>query len=319
MSAMSDLYAHLCGYDSDAWRRAVETLAGEIHPIDRNATRIWFAFFPLELHLALAGAVDRAAMVRKLGLMGNWQLETQIDTSHRFFYAHRYWPQVKHAVQQAAPPFSASLPALITALSDAAARTARVDREFLLGITAAALMTSRQAGPDAFAAAPGKVHLSDRARARSPHQVMKARARDDSQGPLGFLRGTNKRWTVTFDENEPEAAFTVIEGQEVASGAQTDKRDYRSRDPRCTPGEGPIPVECRAASCGTCWIGVLGGAEKLSPVVDRDEKRRMHVFGYVETDEPRPLIRLACQARASGAVSIVIPPWNGVIASCLRP
>jgi ferredoxin len=135
---------------------------------------------------------------------------------------------------------------------------------------------------------------------------------------LGFLRGLKKKWTVTFDEADPEAAFTVIHGQELASGATSDKRDYRVRDERCIPGEGPIPVECRAASCGTCWVGVLGGAEKLSPVVDRDERRRMRVFGYVDSAEERPLIRLACQARASGAVSIVIPPWNGVIASCLR-
>jgi uncharacterized 2Fe-2S/4Fe-4S cluster protein (DUF4445 family) len=44
----------------------------------------------------------------------------------------------------------------------------------------------------------------------------------------------------------------------------------------------------------------------------------MKVFGYVDSAEEQPLIRLACQARAHGAVSIVIPPWNGVFASCLR-
>jgi hypothetical protein len=32
-------------------------------------------------------------------------------------------------------------------------------------------------------------------------------------------------------------------------------------------------------------------------------------------DEPTPIVRLACQARAHGAVSIVIPPWNGIIGS----
>jgi ferredoxin len=183
----------------------------------------------------------------------------------------------------------------------------------LLGMAAVGLMTLRQAGPEAFAAAPGRVHLSDAARAMSPHQVLRRRARDDSQGLLGFLRGLRKTWTVTFDENEPGASFVAITDQEMASAAQTDKRDYRSRDPRCTPGEGPVPVECRAASCGTCWVGVLGGAEKLSPVVARDEGRRMKVFGYVETDAPRPIIRLACQASVSGAVSVVIPPWNGII------
>jgi ferredoxin len=205
---------------------------------------------------------------------------------------------------------------LTRALSETAARTARCDPEFLFGITLVGLMTLRQAGVEAFTAAPGTIHLSDHARALSPHQVMTRRSRNRPQGMLGFLQGPRRRWTVTFDEGEPDAEFAVFEGQELASGAQTDKRDYRSRDPRCTPGEGPIPVECRAASCGTCWVGVLAGAERLSTVVDRDERRRMAVFGYVRSSEERPLIRLACQARASGSVSIVIPPWNGMIATC---
>jgi hypothetical protein len=46
----------------------------------------------------------------------------------------------------------------------------------------------------------------------------------------------------------------------------------------------------------------------------------MKVFGYLDSADEQPLIRLACQARARGAVSIVIPPWNGIIAPCLdRP
>jgi ferredoxin len=135
---------------------------------------------------------------------------------------------------------------------------------------------------------------------------------------FGFARGLRKEWSVTFDESDPGARFALIDGQEIATAAQSDKRDYHSRDARCTPKEGPIPVECRAASCGTCWIGVLGGAEKLSPVNERDERRRMNVFGYLDSAEERPLLRLACQAKAHGAVSIVIPPWNGVLAS-VRP
>jgi len=309
---MNDLYAHLGRHDSQHWRSAVQSLSTEIHEIDRKATEIWFAFFPLELHLALSGSGDPEGMARKLGLMGRWRLSEQIDSSHRFLFAHRYWPQVKLAIQSYAGELP-ELPALTRAVAEAAARTARVDPEFLLGITAAGLMTLRQVGPEAFLAAPGKVHLSARARALSPHQILRRRARDDRQGLLGFLRGMKKRWTVTFDENDPEASFSLIEGQEIATAAQSDKREYRSRDGRCIPGEGPIPVECRAASCGTCWIGILAGAEKLSPVVERDERRRMKVFGYVDTAEERPLIRLACQARAHGAVSIVIPPWNGML------
>ena len=81
--------------------------------------------------------------------------------------------------------------------------------------------------------------------------------------------------------------------------------------------EGPIPVECRSASCGTCWVGVLVGAEKLTDVAAREGKK-IKEFGYVETSEAKPLIRLACQAQALGAVSIVIPPWNGVFGKYLK-
>ena len=296
----------------------VERLAPTIHAIDREATRIWFAFFPLDLHLDLEGTDDPAGRAYALGLMGRWKLADQIDTSHRFLFAHRYWPQTKAAVTSLDPIPAGGLGAVVTGVADAAARTARVDRELLLGMSAVALMTLRQVGGARFAASPGRIHLTEAVRALTPHQVLGRRARDDWQGLLGFTRGLKKRWTVTFDETRADARFTVINGQEIATAAQTDKREYRSVDPRCTPGEGPIPVECRAASCGTCWVGVLGGAKKLSPVVPRDEGERMKVFGYADTNEARPLIRLACQARAFGAVSIVIPPWNGVFGKLVK-
>jgi ferredoxin len=309
---MESLYAHLRRFEPADWRRALDQLTAEMHEIDRNATRIWFAFFPLELHLALERTQNEADVVRRLGLMGRWRLADQVDSSHAFLYAHRFWPQVKSAIASLEQP-APQLAALVTQIADAAARTARVDRERLLGIAAVGLMTLRQAGPDAFAAAPGRVQLPPAVRARSPHQVMTRRAKNDWQGPFGFLRGLKKRWTITFDENDPAATFTAISGQEIASAAQTDKRDYRARDARCIPGEGPIPVECRSASCGTCWVGIIAGADRLSPIAEREEARPLRAFGYTDAREPRPLVRLACQAKAFGAVTVVIPPWNGII------
>src|SRR5438309_11174729 len=81
--------------------------------------------------------------------------------------------------------------------------------------------------------------------------------------------------------------------------------------------EGPIPVECRSASCGTCWVGVLGGAERMSDVAVREGKK-IKEFGYIDTAEPKPLIRLACQAQAQGAVSVVIPSCNVQFGKHLR-
>ena len=309
---MEPLYACLRRFEPADWRRALEQISSEIHEVDQNATRIWFAFFPLELHLALERTEDEASAIRRLGLMGRWRLADQVDTSHTFLFSHRFWPQVKSAIMALDQP-APHLPELITQAADAACRTARVDRERLIGMTAVGLMTLRQAGPAAFGATPGKVHLPDHIRALSTHQVLKRRAKNDAQGLIGALRGLKKRWTVTFNENEPAASFQAINGQEIASAAQSDKREYRQLDSRCTPNEGPIPVECRSASCGTCWVGVLAGADRLSPMDEREEAKPMRVFGYNPAREPQPLIRMACQAKAFGAVTIVIPPWNGVI------
>jgi ferredoxin len=151
---------------------------------------------------------------------------------------------------------------------------------------------------------------------QSPEQILRERAKDDSQGLLGFLKTIDKKWTVTHDENDDAAKYKLNNAQDLAWGAEADRsRDWKALDPRRI--EGPIPVECRSASCGTCWVGVLGGAEKLSDVAAREGKQ-IKLFGYINTTEPKPLIRLACQAQAQGAVSIVIPPWNGVFGKYLQ-
>src|SRR5580704_15576943 len=128
---MNRLHEQLCQYTFAEWGRTVGAIAPTIHEIDRNATLIWFAFWPLDLYLSLALAPDPAAQARNLRLMGRWRLADQIDESHRFLFAHRYWPQVK-TVLASDRDWPAELPALIGAVADAASRTARTDREMLL-------------------------------------------------------------------------------------------------------------------------------------------------------------------------------------------
>ena len=145
---------------------------------------------------------------------------------------------------------------------------------------------------------------------KTPAQILAERGRNDGQGIAGLWRGIKARYTVTYDERRDDARFTVINQQHLTTASANDTRE-RPAGPR-TCLEGPIPVECRTASCGTCWIGVLGGAARLSDV-DSHEARRMREFGYIKTAEPKPLIRLACAAIASGNVTVVIPPWNGFL------
>lgn len=306
-------------HDEEAWSGTLTTLLRSIADVDRNATQIWFSFYPLGLFQALQQTQDAEKLARQLLLQGNYRLKDQIDSSHTFLYGHRYWPEVKRETQKWAREFSdpgLSLSDQILAVAQKAASQLKVDRSLVVGITAVAFMTMRQVGLEAFEQAPGKMLIDRKHAHKSPEEVLRERAKDDSQGLLGFLRTVNKKWTVTFDENDDTARYRLNHVQDLAWGAADDRsRNWREIDPRRI--EGPIPVECRSASCGTCWVGILGGAEKLSDVAAREGKK-IKEFGYIDTSEPKPLIRLACQAQAHGAVSIVIPPWNGVFGKYLK-
>ena len=304
--------------DEESWSAALTALLRSIHEVDRNATQIWFSFYPLSLFQALEQAEDPETLAQRLLMQGNYYLRDQIDSSHTFLYGHRYWSEVKSLVQKHAREFSANEPLAdqIFSVAKLAAAKVKADQSLLIGITAVAFMTIRQTGLEAFEKAPGTMQIDKQHARKSPGQVLRERAADDSQGLFGFLKTVDKKWTVTFDENDDRARYRMNHVQDLAWGAAEDRsRNWREVDPRRV--EGPIPVECRSASCGTCWVGVLGGAEKLSDVAAREGKK-IKEFGYVDTPESKPLIRLACQAQVHGAVSIVIPPWNGVFGKYLK-
>ena len=319
-------------HNEEAWSATLATLLRSIHEVDRNATQIWFAFYPLSLFHVLQESETPEKLAQQLLLQGDFELKDQIDSSHHFLYGHRFWPQVKRAVElhaeqwhrlQSVSAESSQTEVYATSLSDqiltiakGIATQLKKDESLVVGITTVAFMTVQQAGLVAFKAAPGTMTIDKKHAKRSPDQILRERAKDDSQGLFGFMRTVNKQWTVTFDENDSAAKYKLREGQDLAWGAAGDQsRDWRAIDPRRI--EGPLPVECRSASCGTCWVGVLAGAEKLADVGAREGKK-IKEFGYIDTAEPKPLIRLACQAQAHGGVSVVIPPWNGQFGKHLR-
>ena len=310
----------LNNHDEEAWSSVLTTLLRSIHEVDKTATQIWFAFYPLSLFRALQQADDPERLARQLLIQGSPYLRDQIDSSHKFLYGHRFWVKIKKAVEEHAASFDAARNAFladqILETAQAVAARLKIDASLTIGITAIGFMTVQQVGIAAFKAAEGAVVIDKKHAKRSPEQVLRERAKDDSQGLLGFLRTVDKKWTITYDENDDGARYKMNHMQDLAWGAATDQsRDWRAIDPRRV--EGPIPVECRSASCGTCWVGILGVAEKLSNVAAREGKQ-IKKFGYIDTVEPKPLIRLACQAQAQGAVSIVIPPWNGAFGKYLR-
>jgi len=300
--------------DDADWKKVVNELQWAIHPVDQRATRIWFAFFPVKLHRALANSPDPEETAKKLLLKGRRRLADQTDSSAEFMYGHRYWPDVKRAVAEYAATANSTAPLAgqIREVARKVAENVKAHESLLVGIIAVAFGSLRQVGLELFKqpAAPGRYGKDWD---KSAERIVEERAKDDKQGLMGMFGSVKRTFTVNFREQTPGCSFKVLNLEDVTMAGRNYKGDHTAHDSRAMPGEGPIPVECRSASCGTCWAGVLSPTNKISPPNER-EINRWRYFGYEgftgDADSP---IRLACQLRATGNVTLVIPPWNGLI------
>jgi len=332
---MNNLQTFLANHTEADWLAAVDELLPHIHEVDREAVQIWFRFYPLDLVNYINTAEDGEAALTGLAFKGNIGLRDQIDTSHHFLYGHRFWPKVKGKIEKLAaessPPYeggvapasadgvvlSSDTTQLVDLIKDIACRTAsklNVERQLVVALAAVGLATLNQVGIEAFTAATGEI--DNKKLPKSPEAAIAEREKDDSQGILGFLKTIDKKFSVSFAGTNSAGKFPIIAAEEIASASQKDRTQaWQERDGRCW--EGPVPIECTSASCGTCWVGVVGGREKLSAVLPR-ERRAMKVFGYGQPADEKPFLRLACQAEASGNVTIVIPPWNAVFGKKVR-
>lgn len=306
----------LAQHDDGAWHRAVDRLQNAMHPVDRAAARIWLHFYPMRLQRAIDAAADPAGLEHHLRLEGAWRLDRQRETSHWFLFGHRYWRPVREAVRAFASrpvaPGSLDLASQIQSIARDLGARLQVDPSWLVGIVAVGVRTLQQVGLPEVPAGGGAsdtgalIGLAE----THPDRIVGRRSRGESQGLWGLLGGRRRQWRITFDERRPDGAFRLIDTQHLTTASGEDRRDYRSAEPRCT--EGPIPVQCRSCSCGSCWVGVIAGAEHLS-VVEPRERSTISALGYIDSDEPRPVVRLACMAQATGPVTLVIPPWNGQV------
>lgn len=316
---MIDSYINSLEKFSEAdWLNALESLSSAIHEVDRIAVQVWFRFYPLDLLNYLETSDDLESAMKGVAMQGDFGLLDKIDSSHSFLYGHRFWSDVRASIIERAGSTGqvSGLKEEIEAVAGLVAKKSNAKESLTLAISAVGLMTLVQSGADAFQSAGSAISKPKGILALSPDQIVKERAKDDSQGLFGFLKTVDKKFSVHFNSFKSDGRFPIISDEEIASASQKDhSRDWQALDDRCW--DGPVPIECTSASCGTCWIGVIGGREKLS-VPSSLEKKRMTVFGYGQTDEEKPFVRLACQAKATGNVSIVIPPWNAVFGKKVR-
>src|SRR6478672_3391162 len=177
----TNLEAYLNNFTETEWLSAVESLLPDIHPVDRNATQVWFRFFPLQLRRFVDKQPDEAELRRSLGLLGDYDLADQIDSSHRFLYGHRFWPVVKAAIEAEAEVFTDQKPDLAAEIRQVAqniAEKVKVGESLVLGITAIGFMTLNQVGVEKFKAAVGEVEKPSGLMAKSPDFIVAERKKD---------------------------------------------------------------------------------------------------------------------------------------------
>ena len=254
--------------------------------------------------------------MRDYRLAGRFQLAKFLDESVGFLYGAHYWASVKQAVVQHVESFRGhSAPNLELSIREPASRVAlkhQVPDSLALGITAVGLLALRHVGLDRIREVAKQPATTTLPRV-PPEKLVATRNRQRGGGLLGFLRAADRRYRVTFRESKARDHFIAICGQDLSMASASDTRDYGSQDPRCL--EGPIPFECRSGSCGTCWVGVVAGLDNLDPQSPY-ELKRLRFFGYAGSHSPaerHPPLRLACQAKCRGDVTVVIPPWNGML------
>ena len=134
-------------------------------------------------------------------------------------------------------------------------------------------MTLTQVGLDAFKSAKGETEKPKGLMTKAPDKIVAERAKDDSQGVFGFLKTIDKKFTVSWEDKQSKGNFALKNQAEMATASALDQtQDWKARDERCW--EGVIPVECRSASCGTCWVGVFGGRRKTFRSPTRSNENR---------------------------------------------
>jgi len=315
----TSLETTLSTFTESDWLAAVDELLTCVHEVDKNALQIWFRFYPIDLRNYIADAEDQAVALQGLAIQGDFDLANHISTSHNFLYGHRYWATVKRKIEKFAAEFKGGDSKIIDIIKEIGITVAEkltVDRSHVNAITAVGLATLAQVGLDAFTASNGEVAKPAGIMSKSPAAIIAERAKDDSQGIFGFLKTIDRKFTVAYEATNYHGKLGVMDDQLITHAAANDRtQEWQEFDNRCW--EGPIPVECTAASCGTCWVGVLGGQEKLNEVTPR-ERRAMQIFGYNQPEDEKPFLRLACQSKAHGNATIVIPPWNGVFGKKVR-
>ncbi|MCA1604639.1 MAG: hypothetical protein LC775_03985, partial [Acidobacteria bacterium] len=72
------LETYLNQQGEEGWAGTLTTLLRSIHEVDKNATQIWFSFYPLSLFRAFQVAADSEKLKAQLLIQGVYPLKDQV-------------------------------------------------------------------------------------------------------------------------------------------------------------------------------------------------------------------------------------------------
>ena len=106
------------------------------------------------------------------------------------------------------------------------------------------------------------------------------------------------------------AVFRWSTPQAITTAAAADPARLARTGIPAAPGTDPgaVPVRVLRHLLGGC-----AGRSRQAPSRRSASAGALREFGYIDTDAPHPLIRLAARRAPRAPSSIVIPPWTGVL------
>ena len=141
---------YLGKHDEQTWVKTLDLIHSDIHQIDRDATQIWFSFWPLKLAQLLDTEKNLENTFKKFQLDGNPQLREQVNESVKFLFGARFWVPVKKAVlaysKENLDPKALRLEQHILKLSHQIGNQLNIETKLLVGIVAISLMILSQVG-----------------------------------------------------------------------------------------------------------------------------------------------------------------------------
>jgi hypothetical protein len=107
--------AFLKQHDEAWWAATITELLPAIHEVDQADPDL-VCFLSARTLRELEQAAEPEALMRELLMQGNYYLKDQIDSSHKFLYGHRFWPEVKETLGEHADLWHGLKPASLDSL-----------------------------------------------------------------------------------------------------------------------------------------------------------------------------------------------------------